>query len=67
MRQKDARIKELQNSVAEIEKQYKITRENRKEAAQSEAVVIKNTGMTEEMQKEAISIAKQAFQKYDKQ
>jgi dynein light chain LC8-type len=43
------------------------TSENRKKASQSEAVVCSNTGMTEEMQKEAISIAKQAFQKYDKQ
>ena len=39
--------------------------ENRKRAAQSEAVVKSNLGMTEEMQKQAISIAKQAFDKCD--
>ncbi len=42
---KDARIKELQ----EIEKNWKNTSANRNEAAQSEAVVRKNTGMSEEI------------------
>ena len=61
MEQKDARIKKLQDSVAEVEKKWMNTSVNRKEAAQSEAVVRNDIGMNEEMQKEAISIAKQAF------
>ena len=65
MKQKDAKIKELQDSVAAIEKKWLITGANREQTAKSEAVVEKKVGMTEQMQKDAISLAKQAFQNYD--
>ncbi len=58
LRQKDARIKELQDSVAAIEKKWVITSANMEKAAQSEAVVLGNVGMSSEMQKDAISLAK---------
>ncbi len=48
-RQKDARIKELQNSVAAIEKRWVNTSANRKETATSEAVLKGTFGMSEEM------------------
>ena len=58
LEQKDAMIKELI-----LMKRLEDTSANREEAAQSEAVVHKIIGMSEEMQKEAISIAKHALKK----
>ncbi len=62
---KDARIKELQESVAAIEKKWVDTSANRKQAAQSQAVVHWTSGMSEEQEKDAINFAKQAFQEKD--
>jgi hypothetical protein len=62
---KTARIKELQDSVAAIEKNWVDTSANREQAAKSEAVGFIKDGMTEQMEKDAISLVKQAFQKKD--
>ncbi len=63
LEEKDAEIKKLQDDVALIENFWNDTSANRERAAQSEARVAYIKGMSEEMQKEAISIAKQAFLK----
>ena len=60
---KDDKIKELQDSVAEIEKRVD-TSANRKQAAQSEAVFCFARGISEEKQKHAINFARQQFQEH---